>query len=627
MFISRVVCRRVSFVVLAGVLMSSLPALRAQQPSDTTPFVAGEVIVQFRDGVDEPRRAAVRAAHAATLSRQYGEVRIERLSIPAAANPIAVAQALSARPEVEAAQPNYLRQGTSFAAPNDTYYGSLWGLTAISASAAWSAYGPGTDTVVVADIDTGVDYTHPDLAGNMWTNPGEIAANGVDDDHNGYVDDVHGIDAANNDGDPADDHWHGTHTAGTFGAISDNAYGVTGVAGRVKVLACKFLTPGNGGTDGDAIECFNYVIAMKQRGVNVRVTSNSWGALRGGYFPSALKNAIDAAGNAGIVNVFAAGNDGVNTDATPYDPASFTSDSIVSVAASDPGDARAGWSNYGAASVDLAAPGVDILSTYPGGFAWASGTSMATPHVAGVAALLLAQRPSLSVAGVKSALMSGVDALPQWAGVVASGGRLNAYLALGGGSSNAAPTVALTGPSSGQSVAAPASIQLSANASDSDGSVTRVDFFVNGGFVGSTANAPHTVTWNESNPGTYTVTATAYDNAGASATSQPVTIEVTGTPPPVSALPQVMLSAPLEGTVVVSGSLVTLTAEASDADDGVAYVEFYVGNTRIATASTAPYSTQWTAPSQGWYSLTARAYDHAGQTAVSPAVRIRVKRR
>jgi hypothetical protein len=133
MFISRVVCRRVSFVVLALVLTSFLPALRAQQPADATPFVAGEVLVQFRDGVDEPRRAAVRAAHAATLRRQYGEVRIERLSIPAAANAIAVAQALSARPEVEAAQPNYVRQGTSFAAPNDTYYGSLWGLTAISA--------------------------------------------------------------------------------------------------------------------------------------------------------------------------------------------------------------------------------------------------------------------------------------------------------------------------------------------------------------------------------------------------------------------------------------------------------------------------------------------------------------
>jgi len=347
--------------------LAALTAVPSAQQGTREVLVPNELIVQFRNGVTEGQRGAVRAANGLQTLKRYQQVRAEHVRIQGNANPIALARALSAQPEIEAAQPNFIRRTTSVGSPNDPFFvnGNMWGLAKISAPLAWSSFGAGADTVVVADIDTGVNYNHPDLAGNMWHNPGEIAGNGIDDDQNGYVDDIYGIDTVNNDSNPIDDHGHGTHTSGTIGAVSDNGIGVTGLAKNVKILACKFLSAAGSGTDADAIECFNYVVAMKQRGVNIRVTSNSWGALRGqGGIATALMNAIDAAGNAGIVNVFAAGNDGLNIDVTPADPASFTSPSIISVAASDEGDARASFSNYGAVSVDLAAPGTNILSTY-----------------------------------------------------------------------------------------------------------------------------------------------------------------------------------------------------------------------------------------------------------------------
>jgi subtilisin family serine protease len=442
--VTRRLFRRVAVAALLASLAAMSTTSHAQQQA--AEFVPGEVIVQFKTEVTEDQRRGVRNAHGASVRRSYATLRTERLSIPDNANPIALARAFSAHPEVEAAQPNYIRHTTSVGSPNDPHYvnGLMYGLPKISAPLAWSSFGAGTQTVIVADIDTGVNYTHPDLAANMWVNPGEIAGNHIDDDNNGYVDDVYGIDAGNNDSDPMDDHGHGTHTSGTFGAVSDNGVGVAGVAKNVKILACKFIRANGFGSDGDAIECFNYVVAMKQRGNNIRVTSNSWGSDRGGGADAgALKNAIDAAGAAGIINIFAAGNANTNTDLAPFDPASFTSPSIVSVAASDQNDFRAGFSNYGATSVDLAAPGVDTLSTYGGGYAYLSGTSMATPHVAGAAAFLLSHRPALTVAETKTALLNSVDLLGSWNGLVATGGRLNMFQAVniapgGGGLTNLA---------------------------------------------------------------------------------------------------------------------------------------------------------------------------------------------
>ena len=407
-----------------------LVPLSGQQPDPWSgSYVPQEILVKFARGVDTSRRNALMASRGSTIIRRFQEVDVDHVRLAAGRTVEAALAELRGNPEIEFAQPNHVYRALA-QTPNDPLWlnDSLWGLQKIAAPQAWQAHGGGNGTVIVADIDTGVMYTHPDLAANMWHNPGEIAGNGIDDDHNGYVDDVFGIDTVNHDANPMDDNGHGTHTAGTIAAVGNNGIGVVGVNWNAKILACKFLNAAGSGSDAGAIECFNYLIALKQRGENIRVSSNSWGAYRGSSISQALKNAVDAAGNAGILNVFAAGNDAANTDNTPFDPASFPSSSVVSVAASDQSDNRAGFSNYGATSVDLAAPGVSILSTVTSGtgYDYLSGTSMAGPHVAGVAALLASLDATLSVDNLKVVLMQNVDVLPQWAGVVASGGRLNA---------------------------------------------------------------------------------------------------------------------------------------------------------------------------------------------------------
>ncbi len=312
----------------------------------------------------------------------------------------------------------------------------MYGMGKISAPQAWDI-ATGSNAVVVANIDTGMRYTHEDLAANMWVNPGEVAGNGLDDDGNGFVDDVHGFDFRFNDADPADEYGngHGTHTSGTIGAVGNNGIGVVGVNWNVKLMAVKiYSAAGNDTTSAMLINAYNYVRMMKNRGVNIRVTNNSYsGCNEACGYDQATKDAIDALGDVDILNVFAAGNDARNVELNPAYPASYSSPSILSVAASDQADNRVGFSNWGNVSVDLAAPGLGIRSTTRGSdsaYGSMSGTSMAAPHVAGAAALLAGHNPSLSAVSLKATLMNTVDALPEWSGLVKTGGRLNVFAAL-----------------------------------------------------------------------------------------------------------------------------------------------------------------------------------------------------
>ncbi|NLF24575.1 MAG: S8 family serine peptidase [Deltaproteobacteria bacterium] len=318
--------------------------------------------------------------------------------------------------------PNFELHAT--ATPNDTHWDMLWGLSAetgIDAPTAWDI-NQGSEDVVVAVIDTGVDFTHPDLRANMWINHGEIPGNGIDDDNNGYIDDYHGA-SFSGSRDCMDDNGHGTHVAGTIGASGNNAIGVTGINWRVRIMAAKFLNADGSGSLANAINAINYVTKMKESGVNVRLSNNSWG---GGGYSQALYNAIKRAHEAGVIFVAAAGNEGNNNDQSAAYPSSYDLPNVVSVAALGRNQRLADFSNYGASSVDLAAPGVSILSTFPGGvYQSLSGTSMAAPHVTGALAILSAAEPRLDNAALIGRLYDSgvpVNALQQ---KVRTGRKLN----------------------------------------------------------------------------------------------------------------------------------------------------------------------------------------------------------
>ena len=324
-------------------------------------------------------------------------------------------------------------------AANDPSYGQLWGLdntgqsggvvdADIDAPEAWNTT-TGSRNVVVAVIDTGMDYNHPDLTANAWRNPGEVAGDGIDNDRNGFVDDVVGWDFANNDANPMDDNGHGSHVSGTIGAAGNNGTGVVGVNWQVSIMPLKFLDASGSGSTSAAVAALNYATRMRRDfGINVVATNNSWG---GGGLSTALRDAIDSGATAGILFVAAAGNESNNNDATPAYPASYTGTSVISVAATDRSNRLASFSNYGATSVDLAAPGVGIVSTTPNNsYASYSGTSMATPHVTGTVALLAAAYPQATATQIRTAILSSTTPVTGLTGKVATGGLLNAAAAL-----------------------------------------------------------------------------------------------------------------------------------------------------------------------------------------------------
>jgi subtilisin family serine protease/regulation of enolase protein 1 (concanavalin A-like superfamily) len=347
---------------------------------------------------------------------------------------------LATQPGIRTAESDFIVN--AIGVPSDGEFANLWGMhnvgqgggvvdADIDAVEAWDIH-TGSQNVLVGVIDTGIDRNHPDLAANMWQNPGETGTdangnakqtNGLDDDANGYVDDWRGWDFVNGDNDPHDDHYHGTHCAGTIGGVGNNGQGVAGVCWNVSLVGLKFLDAGGSGTTSGAVEATLYATKIA-----CTLTSNSWG---GGGYSQALKDAIDAAGVAGILFVAAAGNSGMDTDASPNYPSTYESANIVAVAATDRYDGMAYFSNWGLTTVDLGAPGVDVYSAAPNGsYQYLSGTSMATPHVAGACALLKSANPSLSGAQIKQAIMATSDPISSLAGKTVTGGRLNVHRAL-----------------------------------------------------------------------------------------------------------------------------------------------------------------------------------------------------
>ena len=391
--------------------------------------VFAEYLLGLTDAASESAVLALAERHGLDLVEVRNSDRLAVLVDPGERDRDDVLDALAAEPEAEWAEPQFVY------APSRTVndYGEyMWGLSNtglnggtlgadIDAFGAWDrATGRG---VVVAIIDTGVDTSHPDLVPNLWRNAGEVAGNGVDDDGNGYIDDVNGFDFVNRDGVPDDLDEHGTHVAGSVAARGDDGYGVPGVAFGAQIMSLKFMERNRGGTSSSAAEAITYAVNHGAHIINA-----SWG---GPGQSSAIRNAISYARSRGVLFVTAAGNEGRNNETTATYPANYPLDNIVAVAASDRRDRLASFSNYGRTRVHLAAPGVDIVSTTPGEeWSYMDGTSMASPYVAGAAALVRELAPGLNPAAVRALLMSSVDPLSSGGDRIASGGRLNAFAAL-----------------------------------------------------------------------------------------------------------------------------------------------------------------------------------------------------
>ena len=421
-------------------------------------FVEGEVIVKYRAGVSVDDAKTYAARGGLTVARSFGALTEARGAVfsvvRGALSTGELMRRLEADPNVEAVSPNYIR--TLFYVPNDPKFYRQWSLNNTTADAdldapqAWEIERGVSDTVV-AVIDTGVDYTHVDLAENMWRNPDETP-NGLDDDGNGIIDDIYGADFANdnnggNDGDPMDIAGHGTNIAGIIGAVGNNGIGIAGVNWEVGIMALKVFRPDGYAYDTDILEAINYVLAQKAKGVNIVAVNASYGGPYGSQ-SDPMNDAIKNLGSAGIVFCAAAGNNGKNSDVNASYPASYNAANIIAVAATDQNDALAPFSNYGAVSVDIAAPGVNIYSTHPGSgtlgfsdllsgtgsaatptasdsYGSYSGTSMAAPAVSGAAALVASRCPAESASARRAHILRYVDRLSSLKGKTATEGRLN----------------------------------------------------------------------------------------------------------------------------------------------------------------------------------------------------------
>jgi thermitase len=449
--------KKMSVAAVLGLAVMSTSSFAKM--SSEAPFIPGEVLVKVKPGL-MGKFLAKKSLLGAEVKRELKLIAGDFLLLKSNAKSTqGLVSELKSLPEVSFAEPNYiykaiasvstlesiltgtLSENHSSLAPTDPLYGKLWGLNNtgsnepdrnggqsptpgvqgadVEGEKAW-AITRGSKNVVIAVIDTGIDYNHPDLKNNMWTNEKEIAGNGIDDDKNGYVDDIHGWNAHAKNGNPMDGNAHGTHCAGTIGAEHNNGVGVAGVMSDVTLVAVKFLSDEGSGSLADAVEAINYATKL-----NVDVMSNSWG---GGGFSQALEDSIKAAKDKGIVFVAAAGNDGTNNDSRPSYPANYQVDNVISVASHTAQDTMSSFSCFGKRTVHVAAPGSNVLSSTPKGeYKVFSGTSMATPHTSGVIGLLLSETGRLPVLEVRNRLMATSVPAASYRKTVAGGGRVSAY--------------------------------------------------------------------------------------------------------------------------------------------------------------------------------------------------------
>ncbi|RZA09437.1 MAG: protease [Proteobacteria bacterium] len=440
---------------LAGLcfgIISSPGEARAELPA----YREGEIIVKYRDGVNRSfhqLKSVYQRLSVVNVQRFESAPfkNFETLSIDTSAITLAqAADELVRDPAVEYVQPNFIltahREPPSApalaaeipaggpaidSAPKDpTNLGDpaqkkAWGISKVGADKAWAKQ-KGSREIIVAVIDSGVDYNHPDLADNMWRNPAASRRlkTGVDGAGSDIAGDIVGWDFVENDNRPYDLSGHGTHCAGTIGAVGGNGKGISGINQRVSIMAVRFLNASGSGATSDGIKAIDYAISR-----GAKVLSNSWGGK--GSLNRALRDAVARSEKAGVLFVASAGNDGTNNDRVPSYPGAFDLPNVIAVAATNSADALVSFSNFGANSVDLGAPGYDIYSTKPGGgYQYLSGTSMAAPHVAGAAALLWAQDPQASYADIKRRLLDSGDPLASLEGKTVSGKRLNVVRAL-----------------------------------------------------------------------------------------------------------------------------------------------------------------------------------------------------